>query len=405
MAERATEIVQKLRTELTSEQVFEAFEALDALPASEVKAALVPITGPAPDPEALDESVRVVHGFPLAPVALHCTVRLLPVRAEHLALVGREQIVKAGKQWDGVALDAAGRMSDPIFADGLETRSFADAKGRGVFDVVLHGGDTGTIFAAGTSNVVGAIAYGSIELRDRARRLGLEKALAESASMTPAPLAVVPNETPSSAAPTLRWLPESEEWAAPPDDAQTVVIPGKYDTNTRVLASQADTQVMPVIAPAPARAPKKIAAVKKAPQLELELEVEETPAPKAKKAAVSKKKTAAVEEAPAKKTAAKKATTKKAAADEPVKKKASAVAKKTATAKKTAAKKTAAKKTATAKKPAAKKTTTAKKTATAKKPAAAKKTTTAKKTATAKKPAAKKTAAKKTAKKPAAKKR
>ena len=419
MSGRATKIVQSLRddsAQLSSAQVFEAFAELDQLPQDEVRAALVPLTGPAPDPETLEDSIRIVHGFPLAPKALHCTVRHRPIKADQLALVAREQVVKAGKQWDGVELDVSGRVSDPVFSEGLEMRTFADARGRSVFDVVLHGGEggeSGTIFASGTSNVVGSVAYGNVEMRDRARRLGLTKAIAESASMVATAPVLMPTETPSSAAPTLRWLPETGEWEESPElgDAQTVVLPGRYETDPRILASQIDTQVMPVVAPAPPRAPKPVVAPVVAA-------AEDEPITKPqKKRTIVKKKAApveevvvdaeiVVEEAPkskktATKVAAKKTATKKVAAKKTGTKK--VAAKKTATkkvaAKKTATKKVAAKKTATkkvaAKKPSAKKTATKK--VAAKKPAAKK--AAAKKTATkkvaAKKPAAKKAAAKK----------
>lgn len=378
-AQRAAAIVAALGKNAGSEDVFAAFEELDALPAEVVASVLTPWTGPAPDPQQLDAATRRAHGFPPLPLEVH-TIRILkPKRADELGRVGQEQVRVAGTTWDGLDLDASARLatdgSESSFAGTLEHRVVSDEDGQPLFDVLLYAGDSGAIFRAGTTEVVGAIAYGTVELKDRRARVALQESLA-----TTEPEVVTPK-----AKPVPEVVAAPKPVAAKPVAAKPVAPVEALDEEEEEAPISSEAPTKRVLATKPA-AKTKVAAKKTT--------------------AAASKKTAKAEAAPAKKTAAKKKTAaaKKAA---PAKKTA---AKKTAVPKKVAAKKTtaktAAKKTA-ATKPAAKKTAAPKKVAskktTAKKPAAS---TTKKKAASATKAPAKKTAVKKaTAKKTTAKKK
>jgi hypothetical protein len=299
-AQRAASIVEALGKSAGGEDVFAAFEQLDALPPEVVRSALTPWTGPAPDPQRLDARTRTAHGFPLAPLEVR-TVRIVtPRRLGDLDRVAQEQVRAAGLTWDGQDLHAAARLaedgSESSFAGTLEHRVVSDVAGKPLFDVVRYRGDSGAIFRAGTTEQIGAIAYGTVETRDRRVRVALQGALLtkEVDALSAAPL---------TAAAVERTLDAADDEAPVSSSAPTARG-----------------------AKGPATAAKKAAA---------------------KKAAVKK---TAVKKTASKKTAAKKAAAKKTAAKKTAVKK--TAAKKTAVnktaVKKTAVKKTAVKKTAAA---------------------------------------------------------
>ncbi|MBX3208744.1 MAG: hypothetical protein KF764_27175 [Labilithrix sp.] len=316
---------------LSSEEVFEAFEELDALPPDVVRDALAASTGPAPDLERLDEATRRAHGLPPRALRLRTISVVKDADIFDLGEVAEEQLRLAGKAWDGRELAAEERLDDEVegsFAGTLEHRVLAEAGGANaaLFDVLLYAGDAGSIFRAGTSELVGAIAYSTVEMKDRRARSAIQAAL-EAPALEEAEL--------EEAEPSL----EPETLAAPPEAASEPPTEKRPSPSTRRVAEAASPKKTPARAAAPG------APAKKAP---------------AKKASATKAPAAPVEETAAKKTA-------------PAKKKTSA------------AKTSAAKKTAPAKKASAAKKTAPAKTAPSAKTASAKKKTSAAKTASAKK--------------------
>lgn len=317
LADRARAIVDSL-DRLSSEEVFAAFEELDQLPSDVVRAALEGSTGPAPDPEQLDDATRRAHGFPARPLRLRTVAVTKDADIFDLGPVAEAQLRLAGKAYDGRDLEPEQRLDGEMedsFAGTLEHHVLVDAEQPGavpVFDVLLYAGDAGTVFRAGTTDIVGAIAYGVVEMKDRRARIAVQEAL-ERPFEPEAPLSAL--EEPERQ----RAAAEETERAAEAEQAGE-------------LLERADEEPTPAeTAPA-----KKVAAAAKTKG-----------APKKKAAAAAKKAAAA----PAKKTTAKKTTAKKASADAAVKAPKKVAAKKTS-AKKTTAKKTTATKKASAKKPA-----------------------------------------------------
>ena len=347
-ADRAREILSSL-DRLSSEEVFAAFEELDALPRDVVRAVLAVSTGPVPDPELLDDAIRRAHGFPPRALRLQTIAIVKDADIFDIGPIGEEQVRLAGKSWDGRDLAAEERLDEEIegsFAGTLEHHTLAEA-GKPLFDVLRYAGDAGAIFRAGTAELVGAIAYDTVEMKDRRARVAIQDALAHG---------LVP-EAMQAAEPTPVEVPEA-------------------------AASEATTALEPV-AKKPAKAGAAKAAAEKVPAKKVTTKpaakaaAEKAPAKKAPVKASATKPSG--KQTTAEKPAATKATSKKAAAEKPA---ATKVTSKKAAAEKPAAKKAGA--AATAKKPSA--------TATAKKPtskSAPAKKTTAKK-ATAKKPTSKK---------------
>lgn len=342
---RPTAIVEALRKGLSSPEVFEAFEELDAFPEAVVRDALVSWTGPAPNPDALDAETRRAHGFAARALVLVPIRAKKPTNAGSLTAQEREQIRRAGLAWDGLELDAAERLrpaqNDASFADAIELRTFADDDGTPRFDVVLYKNGSGTIFRTGADAVVGAIADGIVELHDRRERTALQEALTKPVTMI--------SEQPN--VPKVPNVKETKEPKAKAAEPKTV-----------------------------AKAAKKVEAPEKAPK-------------KVKKKAAAAKKTTSLA-----KVATKKAATKKAAATKPTKAKvakpkAATKAKKKPVA--TVTRSVTKKKAATAKPKSTKKTSAAKgvKKPLGKKTAAAAKSKVASKPKTvARKPVAKKAA-------------
>ncbi len=350
-AVRVASILEGLDKNPPGAEVFEAFDELDALPADVVRAVLTSVTGPQPAPEQLDEATREAHGFPPPPLVLVCTRASKPSRAEELNRIEQQQLRHAGMMWDGQDLPASQRLApnggEASFAGALELKTFS-GDGVALFDALLYGQGSGAIFKTGTSDCVGAVAYGVVEMKDKRARVGLQAVLE-----TPPPAAIAKAAIPVQA----ELFPR--EVLMPPALAPVAKRPA---TVKKAVAKK------PVAKKAAKKAVAKKPVVKKAV-------VKKAVAKKAvAKKAVAKK--AVVKKAVAKKAIAKKAVVKKAVAKKAVVKKAvvkKAVAKK-AVAKKAVAKKAVAKK-AVAKKAVAKKAVARKaiaKKAIAKKPVAKK---------------------------------
>ncbi|MBX3203239.1 MAG: hypothetical protein KF894_34260 [Labilithrix sp.] len=196
---------------LSSEEVFEAFEELDDLPPEVVRDALAASTGPAPDPEQLDDATRSAHGLPPRALRLRTIALVKDADIFDLGEVAETQVRRAGQTWDGRDLAVEDRLDDEIdgsFAGTLEHRVLAEVGGANapLFDVVLYAGDAGAIFRAGTSEQVGAIAYSTVEMQDRRARIAIQAALA-SAVIEPAPSAAHASDESPSAEPSTLSVP------------------------------------------------------------------------------------------------------------------------------------------------------------------------------------------------------
>jgi hypothetical protein len=83
--------------------------------------------------------------------------------------VAREQLRVAGQRWDGLKLAAASRLAagtESSFLGSLERCAIVTGTGKRVYDVYTYAGDSGTIFAVGTTRVVASIIQSSIECRN-----------------------------------------------------------------------------------------------------------------------------------------------------------------------------------------------------------------------------------------------
>lgn len=203
-AARAHAIVASL-DRLSSEEVFAAFEDLDALPTDVVRAALAPKVGPAPDPELLDDATRRAHGFPLRPLRLRTVAAVKDADIFDFGDVAEEQLRLAGKSWDGRDLAAEERLDGEIegtFAGTLVRCVLADASSSTpLFDVLLYAGNAGSIFRAGTTELVGAVADGTVEMKDRRARLAIQDALAVTLGSDESPAAAEVDEAEVEAPP------------------------------------------------------------------------------------------------------------------------------------------------------------------------------------------------------------
>jgi hypothetical protein len=179
---RAAAIVARLQAGFdTSEQVFAAFAELDALPLEIARDALEKAVGPMPDPAQLDPEIRRRHGMPSPPLTL------VPLRTTRdadvldLGPIAQEQLRIAGRTWDGLDLEPEERLDgerEDTFAGTLVVSTFGDEAGIPLFDVFTYAEDSGVIFRAGTTELVGAIAYGKVEMNERRARSALEQACA-----------------------------------------------------------------------------------------------------------------------------------------------------------------------------------------------------------------------------------
>lgn len=362
LVERARAIVDSL-DKLTSEEVFAAFEELDQMPTEVVRAALEDATGPAPDPELLDDAIRRAHGFPARPLRLRRIRVTKDADVFDLGPVAEQQLRLAGKAWDGRDLEPEERLDGELedsFAGTLEHHVLADADQPGappLFDVLRYAGDAGTIFRAGTAEIVGAIAYGIVEVQDRRLRVAIQEALARpvveaelselqaiepmfAERFEPARVVDIDVVAPSSEVEDVRARASSD--AAPPSSS----VPASAD-----VASESTPVVeTPAISKKKAAAKKSVAAAKKVAAASTSASAS------SKRAAASSKKEPAAAKRPSAKGAAKREGTaertasKRGGAAEPSAKKASA---KKAAAQNVAAKRPSAK-TASPKKSGAK---------------------------------------------------
>jgi hypothetical protein len=98
-----------------------------------------------------------------------------PKTARDLTKVEREQLRIAGKGYDGLDLPADQRLAEPkdprqespSFAGSLEIRHIADAKGTVLYDMLLYMADAGSIFRAGTTESIGGINQGGVDLLEK----------------------------------------------------------------------------------------------------------------------------------------------------------------------------------------------------------------------------------------------
>ena len=340
---RARAIIDSL-DKLTSEEVFAAFEELDQLPSDVVRAALEGATGPAPDPELLDDAIRRAHGFPARALRLRKVAVTKDADIFDLGPVAEQQLRLAGKAWDGRDLEPEQRLDGEIedsFAGTLELHVLADARSPDappLFDVLLYAGDAGTIFRAGTTEIVGAIAYGIVEMKDRRSRVAIQQALAqpvEPASPAAAPERAELSPPPSEELP-LSSEPEPEPLAPPKKAAAAkkgARAPKRAAATEKAATEKAATEKAVAAKKAPLSSKKAAASSKKSAATSKKSAATSKKAPPAKappaskKGAASKKTSAkrpaagaSSAKAGAKKVGAKKATTKKAAAKRSAKK-------------------------------------------------------------------------------------
>lgn len=82
-----------------------------------------------------------------------------------------------GKVWPLTTLLSKDRHCEESLLHLLEYRSLANAAGKHVYDAWEYAGDSGTIFAAGTTRVVAEVVQGSVECDDEALRDAVDDAL------------------------------------------------------------------------------------------------------------------------------------------------------------------------------------------------------------------------------------
>jgi hypothetical protein len=304
----------------TSAEVSEAFWELDRLPVQLVRDALAAWLGPLPDMDRLDDATRRVHGLPLRPLVLRTLSVATDADILDLGETAEHQIRIAGSSWDGEDLPAEDRLDGEVagsFAGTLERRVLGDAESKNatpMFDVLRFNGDSGVVFAAGTTNVVAWIAYDKVEMRDRRVRIALEAALAPGAELAASTkVAEVAMEASSIGDTVIEDTVVAKKPAA------------KKAVAKKAVAKKAVAKKAVAKKPVAKKAAAKKAVAKKSVAKK----------PVAKKAAAKK---AVAKKSVAKKSVAKKPVAKKAAAKKPVAKKAAA--------KKPVAKKAAAKKPA-----------------------------------------------------------
>jgi hypothetical protein len=209
---RAREIVASLRaSEPSSAEVFDAFWELDKLPVDEVREAMAEWVGPLPERDRLDAATRRAHGLPMRRLRLRTLSIARDADVLDLGPIAEEQLRLAGKSWDGADLAPEERLDGEVegsFAGTVARRVLADADAPDetpLFDVLSFAGDSGVVFAAGTTNVVALIAYHKVEMKDRRTRVALQEALDASDDVSPEATPVSPIV---EAAPEERTEPE-----------------------------------------------------------------------------------------------------------------------------------------------------------------------------------------------------
>jgi hypothetical protein len=263
-ADRARAIVASLRNgEPSSEEVFDAFWQLDALPVNDVREALSSWLGPLPDVDRLDPAIRLAHGFPPPPLRLRTISVTRDADILDLGPVAEEQLRIAGMSWDGADLAPEDRLDGEIegsFAGMLERRVLADANAADatpLFDVLLFAEDSGVVFASGSTTVSALIAYRKVEMRDRRVRTAIEDALAATTVVAPTESVTVTSENALEASVAM----------AKPVTAKTVTrktVRAKTIPAKTVTAKKAATKKIATKTPAHKTATKKTATKKTA---------------------------------------------------------------------------------------------------------------------------------------------
>jgi hypothetical protein len=119
---------------------------------------------------------------------------LRPDRVDELTPHQQAQLVAAGKRYDGGDYSAAERLSfegsdaspggqEQSFKGFLEIREIVDASGQPAYDVFLYMVDSGTIFRAGTTEVVADVIQCGLECADEALEEALEAVVADKPVM------------------------------------------------------------------------------------------------------------------------------------------------------------------------------------------------------------------------------
>ncbi len=115
------------------------------------------------------------------PLDLRCTQYFKPASIDDLTDVQKEQLRLAGKAWDGEDLAAEARLAEDggetSFAGLIQFRILADAEGTPLYDALLYMGDSGSIYKTGTTEAVGAVIQGAIEVPDRPLKEALQLVL------------------------------------------------------------------------------------------------------------------------------------------------------------------------------------------------------------------------------------
>lgn len=352
IAARARAIVDSLGT-LSSEEVFAAFEELDQLPSEIVRAALEGATGPAPDPERLDDAIRRAHGFPARALGLRTMSVTKDADIFDLGSIAEEQLRIAGRAWDGRDLEPEERLdgeAEDSFAGTLERHVLVDVErpdAPPMFEVLLYAGDAGTIFRAGTTEVVGAIAYGVVEMKDSRARVAIQEALARpfeperrrdaptskelrTAEAEPAPPKRAAKATKKRASAPKKAAPPPAPKKAATKKVTPATAPKKKSSNSTKITDQARNVILPKKTKSADRADSSKAAISAKKSSSKKAAAAKEPAARAKAAGGTKTKSGA-------RGAPKSTSTKRASADgSPPKASGKASAKKAAPAKKKA---------------------------------------------------------------------
>jgi hypothetical protein len=97
-----------------------------------------------------------------------------------LGPIADEQLRLAGISWDGLDRATEDRLDGEIedsFAGTLEHRVLGEAN-TPLFDVLRYAGDSGIIFATGTTKALGTIGDGRVQMAERRARDAIQAALA-----------------------------------------------------------------------------------------------------------------------------------------------------------------------------------------------------------------------------------
>jgi hypothetical protein len=134
------------------------------------------------DAERILEEVRAGRKKPLGPcraaLPLSFTKPRQPSSVEDLSPLERRQLVAAGADGMGEARTPEGWLNqeDESYYGSLEVWDVVDAKGVPVYSVWMYQNDNGTVFRAGSTEVVGGVSQGGMECREE----GLEEALLDA---------------------------------------------------------------------------------------------------------------------------------------------------------------------------------------------------------------------------------